>query len=84
MAPVTTAVLDPGVSPQLVLGLFRTVLECRSGCLTERNRRDASSARSEEGAYREYVTDERRSDAKQIGDFATEGNPFGVLVLGFF
>jgi excisionase family DNA binding protein len=55
------------------------VLERRSGCLTERNRRDASSARSEEGAYREYVTDERRSDAKQIGDFATEGNPFGVL-----
>jgi hypothetical protein len=58
------------------------VLERRSGCLTERNRRDASSARSEEGAYREYVTDERRSDAKQIGDFATEGNPIGVLALG--
>jgi hypothetical protein len=57
----------------------RSGLERRSGCLTERNRRDASSARSEEGAYREYVTDERRSDAKQIGDFATEGNPFGVL-----
>ena len=38
-------------------------------------------ARSEEGAYREYVTDERHSDAKQIGDLATEGKPIGALEL---
>ena len=54
--------------------------ERRTGCLTARNRGDASSARSEEGGYREYVTDERRSDATQIGDFAAEAKPSGVLL----
>ena len=53
--------------------------ERRSACPTEGNRRDASSARSDEGAYREYVTEERRSDATQIGDFTTEGKPFVAL-----
>jgi RsmE family RNA methyltransferase len=56
--------------------------ERRSVCLTARYRADASSARSGKGAYREYVTDERRSDATQIVDFATEGKPVGALGLG--
>ena len=40
---------------------------------------DASSARREEGAYREYATDEQRSDAPQIPPFPTESNLFGAL-----
>ena len=41
--------------------------------------RAEQGARSEEGRYREYVTDERHSSATQIGDFTTDGKPIGAL-----